>query len=474
MKLEEVEECIYKIPAREGMRVPALVFSTPKMLSLLQRDRTLEQIKNVAKLPYIVSHACVMPDGHEGYGFPIGGVAAFDADEGIISPGGVGYDINCGVRLIATPLTAEELNPYLNRLLNLLFENVPSGVGSEGKLKITKGELDEVAQGGSAWAIEQGYGKKTDLERTEERGSMQGAMPEWVSERAKARGKDQLGTLGAGNHFLEIQVVEEIRDAAVAKVFGLFEGQVVLMVHCGSRGYGHQICADYVREILEHARRENLFLPDKELAYAHVKSKLGERYFGAMKCAVNFAFANRQIIMHWIREVFEKLFKCGDELELVYDVAHNIAKIEEHQINGEMRKVVVHRKGATRAFPKGRKELPAVYSDVGQPVLIPGSMGTASYVLVGSEKSLKISFGSTCHGAGRIMSRKEATRRHNPNALLAELSARGIAVRAMSKRVVAEEAPTAYKDVDEVVKAVEKSGISKIIARLHPIGVVKG
>jgi len=472
--MKEIASCIYKLEKKGDMRVPALIFSSPSLLQQLKKDRTLEQIMNVASLQGVVDHVCVMPDGHEGYGFPIGGVAAFDAEDGVVSPGGVGYDINCGVRLLASPLTFEEVNKRMKKLLHALFSAVPSGVGSESKLRISKSELDEVAIEGARWAIEQGYGIEQDLLHTEENGKMNGAVPECVSDKAKARGKTQLGTLGAGNHFLEVQVVEKIFEPQIAKKFGLFEGQVVVMIHCGSRGYGHQICADYVSKILAYARRTGLYLPDRELAYAPLHSKEGEDYLAAMSCAINFAFANRQIIMHLVRQSFDKLFECGDEMKLIYDVAHNIAKFETHLINGERRKLIVHRKGATRAFPKGRSELPSAYIDVGQPVLIPGSMGTASYVLVGEKKSLELSFGSTCHGAGRMMSRREATRRYDPNQLLSQLSTKGIMVKAASKRVVAEEAPSAYKDVDEVVKAVVESGISKAVAKLRPIGVVKG
>ncbi len=472
--LEKIGDALFKIPKGGEMNTDVLVFATPRLLEKMKKDATLNQITNVAKLPHVVPHACVMPDGHEGYGFPIGGVAAFDADHGIISPGGVGYDINCGVRLVSTPLTLDEVKGRMEELINALYLSVPAGLGSEGKLKLSKGQLDDVLSEGSKWAVEQGYGKQVDLERTEEYGCMKDADVGHVSSKAKKRGKKQLGTLGAGNHFLELQVVDKLFDPDVAKRFGLTEGQITIMIHCGSRGLGHQICADYVDEMLHYARRTGIALPDRELAYCPLHAQEGERYFSAMQCAVNFAFANRQIIMHWVREVFDDLFGVGEEMHLVYDVAHNIAKKERHLVDGQQKEVIVHRKGATRAFPAGRPELPAVYEDVGHPVLIPGSMGTASYVLVGQEAGMRLCFGSTCHGAGRVMSRKEAIKTQDPAVLLATLRSKGIYVKAVSQKVVAEESPAAYKDVDEVVKAMELNEVSRVVCKLRPVGVVKG
>ncbi len=467
--MEKIGDALWKIPKEGSMRVPALVFGTEKIIKKMKKDRTLEQIKNVASLPHIVKHALVMPDGHEGYGFPIGGVAAFDYEKGIISPGGVGYDINCGVRLIKTNLTYDEIREKIKPLTKALFKNIPSGVGREGKLHLSIDELDEVAKIGVKWAVEKGYGEKKDIERIEENGSMEG-KPEFVSKRAKKRGKNQLGTLGAGNHFLEIQKVEKIFNKDIAKKFGLHKDQVVIMIHTGSRGYGHQICSDYVFEILS---KTNNSLPDKELAYAYFNSDLGQKYFGAMKAAVNFAFTNRQLITHWTREVFYNFFE-NVELELLYDVAHNIAKIEEHFVDGEKRKLIVHRKGATRAFPKGRSELKGIYYNIGQPVLVPGSMGTASYVLIGTEKALEMTFGSTCHGSGRVMSRKKAKETHNYNKLINNLNKKGIYIISASQRGILEEAPDAYKDVDEVVRSLDIEGISKPVSRNIPLAVVKG
>lgn len=475
-KIKELDNALWMMEKHDNMKVPALIIATKKALEGLKKDRTLWQLKNVASLPGIVKNAVLMPDAHEGYGFPIGGVAAFDAEEGIVSPGGIGYDINCGVRVLKTQLTLEEVKPKIKQLADALFSHIPTGVGEKGKLHLTIEELGEVAENGINWMIEKGFAYKEDKERIEEYGKIEGADYSKVSQKAKARGKDQLGTLGAGNHFLEIQHVEKIYDESAAKAFGLFPNQIVVMIHTGSRGFGHQIASDYIKEFMPIARKMNLFLPDPELVYLPLKHEKAQHYLKAFKCAVNFAFSNRQFITYWTREVFEKLFgKEADYLELLYDVAHNIAKFEEHVVNGEKRTLIVHRKGATRAFPAGRKELPKLYRNIGQPVLIPGSMGTASYILIGKEKSLEISFGSSCHGAGRALSRRKALQQFRGESLVKELwEKQGIYVKPKSYRVAAEEAPKAYKDVDVVAESVEKAGISKIVARLKPIGVVKG
>lgn len=476
--LEKKGEAIYEIPREGDMKVPALVFGVPSIVEKMTQDRTFWQLKNVASLDGILKHAMVMPDGHEGYGFPIGGVAAFDSEEGIVSPGGVGYDINCGVRLVRTSLSAKDVKPKIRELCDTLFANVPSGVGSKSqKIRVDNDELGEVAELGIEWAVEKGYGRREDIERTEEYGKIAGADFSCVSDVAKKRGRAQIGTLGAGNHFLEVQSVEDIVEPEVAEKFGLHAGQAVVMIHSGSRGFGHQVCSDHLKSVMGKAQELSLPMPDRELVYAPLETAEAQAYLGAMRCAVNYAFVNRHVIMHWVRESFDSVFGDGtsESMNLVYDVAHNIAKFEEHKIDGENREVIVHRKGATRAFPAGRKELPPVYRDVGQPVIIPGSMGTASYVLVGKEKGLDLCFGSTCHGSGRVMSRKEAIRRHEGRNITKELwDSQGIYVRATDVQLVAEEAPDAYKNVDEVVRSVSEAGISGIVAKMRPLGVVKG
>ncbi len=479
--LKKIDRYVWEIPKdfRPGMRVHGIVYADEALLGKMQEDLTLAQCANVAHLPGILRASYVMPDGHQGYGFPIGGVAAFDAEEeGVISPGGVGYDINCGVRLLTTTLSYEDVKPKLSQLLDTLFKLVPSGVGSTGVLRLSISQLDEALGYGAKWAVDHGYGWEEDLNFCEEGGWMKSADHTKVSSRAKERGREQLGTLGSGNHFLEIQVVDKIYNPEVAKVFGItHEGQVTVMIHTGSRGFGHQVCSDYLR-VMEHVvRKYQIRIPDRELVCAPVKSREAEDYFAAMSCACNFAWANRQMITHWTREAFQKVFKQPAEelgLKLLYDVAHNIAKLERHEVDGSYRKLFVHRKGATRAFPPGSPEIPQEYRSVGQPVLIPGSMGTASYVLVGTKEALKLSWGSTAHGAGRFMSREAAIRRYWGERVRRELESRGILVRAASMRVVAEEAPGAYKDVDRVAKVSHEVGIAKLVARLRPIGVTKG
>ncbi len=479
LRLEKTGDYEWVIPkgAKPCMNTDAIVFADEYLLEKMESDLTLEQAANVACLPGIKLYSYVMPDGHQGYGFPIGGVAGFDLEEGVISPGGVGYDINCGVRVLRTNLSVDDVRDKLKELVEVLFRNVPSGVGSTGQLRLSFRDLDEVLEHGVKWAIERGFGWERDAEHTEERGSMEGARADKVSKVAKQRGHEQLGTLGAGNHFLEIQFVDRIYDPEIAKVMGLTHvGQVTVMIHTGSRGLGHQVASDYLQVMERAMRRYGISVPDRELAALPFKSPEAQDYFAAMAAAANFAWTNRQIIMHWVRESFRKVYKQDPEalgLELIYDVAHNIAKIEEHVINGEKYRVVVHRKGATRAFPPGHPDIPSDYSSIGQPVLIPGSMGTASYILVGVREAARTWY-SAPHGAGRWLSRGEAIRSYSPDRVIAELGSKGIVVRAATKRVVSEEAPEAYKDVDRVVLVADKVGISRPVARLVPIGVVKG
>jgi tRNA-splicing ligase RtcB len=478
--LERIDDYTWNIPKyKPSMRVPGIVFANKDLLEKMQTDRTLWQCANVTHLPGIYKHSITLPDGHEGYGFPIGGVAATDYDEGVISPGGVGYDINCGVRLLTTNFSEQDLRPKLAELAGVVFDNVPSGLGSRRKdLKVTVHDLDRLSVEGVQWVIDQGLGWSEDAEHCEERGCMKNANPDKVSTTAKNRGLTQIGTLGSGNHFLEIQKVDKICDAETAKIFGItHEGQVTIMIHCGSRGFGHQICSDYLRVMERAVYKYKIELPDRELACAPGNSNEAEDYYQAMACAVNYAFANRQAIMHWIRQSFQRVFKEDPErfgLKLVYDVAHNIAKIENHKVNGEQKKVWVHRKGATRAFPPKSPEIPADYSSAGQPVLIPGSMGTSSWLLVGTEKAMQLSFGSTAHGAGRMLSRSAAKRRFWGGDVKKALEQRGIIVRSASSVVLAEEADPAYKNVDIVAEVSDKVGIATKVARIVPLAVVKG
>ncbi len=479
MEIERIDEIRFRIrkdPAL-GMLTDVRIYATETLLNNMKRDRTLQQAANAATLPGLVGNVLVMPDGHEGYGFPVGGVAAFDADEGIISPGAIGFDINCGIKVIKTNLTEKEVRPKLKQLGDLLFKNVPSGVGSRINLGLSQGDLERIAEEGVPYLVSKGFGISEDIERIEENGAMQGADFSKVSKEAKSRGLNELGTLGAGNHFLEVQKVERVFDDQVAKAYGLEKDQVVVMVHTGSRGFGHQIASDYLRELNEYQARKGIRLVDRELSYAFVKDKEAQNYLAAMRCAVNYAFANRELIAHAIRKSFEQAFgKSADELgmETLYDVAHNIAKLEEHEVEGRKVKVYVHRKGATRAFPKGRSEVPKPYRDIGQPVLIPGSMGTASYILCGMPGSMQESFGTTCHGSGRVMSRHQAIREIPTSKTLSSLKEKGIELRVKSKNLISEEAEWAYKNVDEVVGTVEKAGLSKIVVRNVPILVVKG
>lgn len=479
--LERIDNYTWRIPQKykSGMRVPGLVFADDDLLEKMRTDRTLDQCANVAHLPGIYKYSITLPDGHEGYGFPIGGVAATDYNDGVVSPGGVGYDINCGVRLLTTNMTEKDIRPKLVDLITMIFTNVPSGLGSRRKdFHLTSSELDRIAAEGVPYIVERGMGWPEDIEHCEENGHMENANPDKVSTNAKNRGLQQTGTLGSGNHFLEIQKVDKILDSKIAKALGINEvGQVTVMIHCGSRGFGHQICSDYLRVMERATQKYKIPLPDRELACAPGTSPEAQDYFQAMSCAVNYAFANRQAITHWVRQSFEQVLKQPAEnfgLKLVYDVAHNIAKIEEHKINGGTKKVWIHRKGATRAFGPDRPEVPADYRPFGQPVLIPGSMGTSSWVLVGTSKGMDVSFGSTAHGAGRMMSRSAAKRRYWGGDIKKELEGRGIVVRAASTVVLAEEADPAYKNVDKVAEVSDKVGIATRVVRLLPIAVAKG
>jgi tRNA-splicing ligase RtcB len=479
-KICKVDQYRFEIPKdyKPGMLTSGIIYADDRMMELVMRDESPEQVANVATLPDIVGSSLAMPDIHYGYGFPIGGVAAMDADRGVISPGGVGYDINCGVRMVRTNLDVKDVQPKIKALVDHMFENVPSGVGSKGKIRLKGNEIEDVLENGAEWAVAQGFGWKDDLEMLEERGRMQNADSACVSRHAKDRGVPQLGTLGAGNHFLEIQKVAEIFEPDTARAFGIErKDQIIVMIHTGSRGCGYQIAEDYINEMRNAVRKYNIPLADRELVSAPFNSPEGQQYFNAMACGANYAWANRQLILHWVRESFAKVLGNSPEsmdMRMVYDVCHNIAKLEEHEFEGKRIKVVVHRKGATRAFAKGRPELPQKYSSVGQPVLIPGDMGTASYVLVGTELALKQTWGSTCHGAGRVMSRNEAIRRFKPEQIRSELAGRGIYVRAASRDVLTEEAPSAYKRVDDVVRICDGAGISKIVAKMVPLGVMKG
>jgi len=476
--LKKITDYKWELPKshKQGMKVPAYFYINRKLMELLERD-AVEQASNVATMPGIQLASLVMPDVHVGYGFPIGGVAGFDAENGVISPGGVGFDINCGVRLLRSNLRVDEVKPRIKNLIDELFISIPSGVGSESKLRVSDKDLDEIFVMGVRWAIENGYGSEEDADRCEENGALDGAKPEVVSKKARDRGRGQLGTLGSGNHFLEVQYVDRVFDDEIAKAFGLEEGMVAVMIHTGSRGLGHQVCTDFLTVLDKAVKKYRIRLPDRQLACAPIKSKEGEDYFGGMASSANFAWTNRQIITHWVRQVFERVFGMSQDdlgMDLVYDVAHNIAKFERHVVDGEKMEVVVHRKGATRAFGPGSPEIPQKYRDVGQPVIIPGSMGTPSYVLVGTRKAMEETFGSTCHGSGRVMSRAMAKRKLRGDRIKADLMREGIYVRATHGALLAEEAPQAYKRSDDVVEVVEKAGISKIVARLRPLGVAKG
>ncbi len=474
-KLVKIAEDTYEVPKdyKPGMNVPGRVFLSDKLIQDMESS-AIEQVANMATLPGIQKYAMAMPDVHVGYGFPIGGVGAFSMENGVISPGGVGFDINCGVRLLKSDLMFEDVRSHSVDLINALYEAVPSGLGSESKFHASNEQLHQVFIQGARWAVENGYGVPADLEYCEENGEMKGADPAKVSKRAFERGRPQLGTLGSGNHFLEIQRVEKIYDEEAAKAFGLKEGMVTVMVHCGSRGAGHQICTDYIKVLEQASRNYGIKLYDRQLACAPLSSKEAQDYFAAMAAGANYAWANRQIISHWVREAFNRYYKRQVKMDLLYDVAHNVAKFEEHDVDGKRVKLCVHRKGATRAFAPGRIEVPIAYRDVGQPVIIPGSMGSASYVLAGTQKAMELTFGSTCHGAGRVMSRSQALKDIRGNEVKRDLMARGIFVKAPKDAAIAEEAPEVYKDIDDVIEVVHGLGISKKVARLVPIAVAKG
>ena len=459
------------------MRVPGIIYASDKLMKVMGKDESPKQVANVAQLPGIVTHSLAMPDMHWGYGFPIGGVAAFDINSGIVSPGGVGYDINCGCRLVATNLRRDEIRPQMAKIVNALFQHVPSGVGSRGDLKLSRSEEKRVLVEGARWAVKNGYGSQGDLESMEDGGCLPGADPEAVSERALERGKDQVGTLGSGNHFLEVEIVEEIFDKAVASALGLEVGQVAVLIHSGSRGLGHQVCDDYLAKLVKHVDKIGINLPDRQLACAYIQSTEGRQYLSAMACAANYAWANRQMLMHWTGETLEKALGMGPRelgMRLVYDVCHNIAKIEEHVVDGKKMTLCVHRKGATRAFPPGHPALPQKFRKTGQPVLIPGDMGTGSYVLVGTEKAMEKTFGSTCHGAGRVLSRAAAIKASKGRSIRREMEDRGVLVMSAAKGTLAEEIPEAYKDIDEVVNVVHGAGLSRKVAKLRAVGCIKG
>jgi len=476
MQIEQIDQFRHRIPRDEsrGMRTDVVVYASAPLLDQIRKDLSLEQAMNVATLPGIVGSSLAMPDIHQGYGFPIGGVAAMDADYGVVSPGGVGFDINCGVRLVRTTLSQGDVRPKLRELIAQIFRDVPCGAGGSGNIKVGGRDLDRVLVEGSRWMVKNGYGEDRDPEFTEAGGAIDGADPKAVSERARERGLPQLGTLGSGNHFLEVQFVEEIHDEAAARAFGIVKDQVVVLIHSGSRGLGHQVCTDYVSLMNKTMARHNITLPDRQLACGPVRSDEGQKYLGAMCAAANFAWANRQGILHLLRAAFRRIFGDGARLALIYDVCHNIAKRERYEVGGRKREVLVHRKGATRAFPPGHREVPSDYRAVGQPVFIPGSMGTASWVLAGSDGAVRETFGSVCHGAGRLMSRSAVRKGKDAREEQRKLEERGILVRSESRDGILEELPEAYKDVDEVIEVVHNAGLARKVARLRPMGVIKG
>jgi len=479
-KLRQLDEYRWEVLQDEtaGMLVPGLVYGTDELMAEMHTDPALQQIANVACLPGIVERSMAMPDFHYGYGFPIGGVAATRVEDGVVSPGGVGYDINCGVRLLRTDLSADEVRPKIDDIVAALFAAVPAGVGKKGSISAAHTELDAALEQGARWAVNRGYGTEDDLEHCEAKGCIEGANPSCVSARAHKRGRPQLGTLGGGNHFLEVQTVDEIYDPSAAQAMGILEpGQATVMIHTGSRGFGHQVCDDYLEKMHAAVRKYDIRLPDRELACAPVESPEAKAYLSAMACAANYAWANRQCITHRVREAFSDVFRAGPDklgLQLVYDVAHNIAKIETHTVNGKPTSLCVHRKGATRAFGPGADDVPARYREIGQPVIVPGDMGTASYVLLGTHAAMEQTFGSTCHGAGRRLSRRAALRQKHGDQVQRELRDQGITVRAAGKRTLAEEMPDAYKDIDLVVQACHGADISRKVCRLRPLGVTKG
>jgi tRNA-splicing ligase RtcB len=476
MRIESIDDYRHRILRDEsrGMRTDVVVYASRPLLDQIRKDLSLEQAMNVATLPGIVGASLAMPDIHQGYGFPIGGVAAMDADYGVVSPGGVGFDINCGVRLVRTTLTEDDVRPKLKELISQIFRDVPCGAGGSGFIKVGARDLDKVLTDGARWMVKNGYGEDRDAEFAEAGGAIDGADPAAVSERARERGLPQLGTLGSGNHFLEVQYVDAIHDDPAAKAYGIAKGQVVVLIHSGSRGLGHQVCTDYVSLMNKTMARHNITLPDRQLACGPIRSEEGRRYLAAMCAAANFAWANRQGMMHFLRGAFRRVFGDTTRLSLIYDVCHNIAKREKYEVDGVKREVYVHRKGATRAFPPGHREIPADYRAVGQPVFIPGSMGTASWVLAGADGAVAETFGSVCHGAGRLLSRAAAKKGKDAREETRKLAERGILVRSESRDGILEELPEAYKNVDEVIEVVHNAGLARKVARLRPMGVIKG
>ncbi|RPH52689.1 MAG: RtcB family protein [Desulfobacteraceae bacterium] len=477
MELRKIDDYRWEVPKIGQMRVPGIIYAGESMIESIQQEEAVKQVANVATLPGIIRASLAMPDIHWGYGFPIGGVAAFDWETGIISPGGVGYDINCGVRLAATLLTVKDVRGKLEELVNAMYRDIPSGVGSTGSIKLTYSEEKKVLKEGSKWALRHGMGQESDIEHTEDFGCMQNADPDTVGDKALERGLRQLGTLGSGNHFVEIGLVEKIYDTDTARVFGLFEDQVTLILHTGSRGLGYQVCDDFLSRMTKNVKKLGFEIPDRQLACSMINSHEGTSYFNAMACAANYAWANRQILLHRAREIFQHVLGIGPRnlgMNLVYDVCHNIAKKETHMVDGKKRTVCVHRKGATRAFPPGHESVCEKYRPVGQPILVPGDMGRASYVLAGTEKALEETFGSTCHGAGRVLSRTAALKKSRGRSIQQELEEKGIHVRWTGRSTLGEEMPEAYKDVSQVVDVVHGAGISRKVAKLRPLAVLKG
>lgn len=477
IEIRKITDYLWEIPKQGRMNVPGRVYASELLMNDIKNDQSLQQVVNVAHLPGILRYSMAMPDIHWGYGFPIGGVAAFDLKEGIISPGGVGYDINCGVRLLKTALSKKDINKKTDDLIRAIFSRVPSGVGSKGSIRLNLKEEKQVLTKGALWAVEQGYGNQEDLLYIEENGRMENANPSRISQEAYRRGRPQLGTLGSGNHFIELDYVKEIFDSEAAKVMGLEKDQVVVMIHTGSRGFGYQVCDDYIRKMIKAAEKYGIELPDRQLCCAPFESPEGQEYFEAMNCAINYAFANRQIIAHWVNLAFQKVLGLSPKdtnVQIVYELAHNIAKIETHIIDGKSKKVIVHRKGATRSFGPGQQDVPDRYRHIGQPVIIPGDMGRYSYVLTGKNRSMEESFGSTCHGAGRRLSRKKAKKIAGGREIIRDLEKRGIKVMAASRATLIEEIPEAYKDVSDVVSAVHNADIAGKAVKLCPMGVIKG
>jgi tRNA-splicing ligase RtcB (3'-phosphate/5'-hydroxy nucleic acid ligase) len=479
-KLQKLDDYRWLVPKdyKPGMRVPGIIYANDALMELIKTDQSIEQVANAAMLPGIVKASLAMPDMHFGYGLPIGGVVATDAKkDGVITPGGVGFDINCGVRMLRTNLSRADVKDKIRPLVEGLFTAIPTGVGAKGDLRLSQADFDKMLVKGAKWAVENGFGSADDLDRIEAGGCIQGADPDKISAKAYERGKGQLGTLGSGNHFAEIQYVQKIFDEKAANALGLWEGQITLMIHTGSRGFGHQVCTDYLKVMEASVRKYGFNLPDRQLACAPIDSPEGRDYLAAMRAAANFGFTNRQMIMHWSRETFMRVLNLSPRdlgMSLIYDVAHNVVKFEEHEVDGKKMTLAVHRKGATRAFPPGHPETPELYKSIGQPVIIPGDMGTNSYILVGTEKGMKETFGSACHGAGRVMSRAAAVKACRGRAIERELEDIGVIARYTGRDALKEEIPEAYKDIDQVVDVVHNAGIAKRVAKLKPVGVIKG